>query len=238
MAEARQPVTVPRLIWCADGNVAHSRAALSAGWLYGCRLPAKGMIRDVPLHFADQDWRRPDRARYMELLAKHRPALATVLDWEEPGQYAEVMSWAEEAAALVTEAVLVIPKVPGGVPDIPVEIGGREVRLAYSVPTSYGGSPLGLWEFRGRPLHLLGGSPHAQQDVARYLRREVVSLDGNMAKKMATSRCCHWTRAKTSKGHWQALDGFDGDGPTECVRRSCAEIAEAWRGWALDLGKE
>lgn len=227
---AADPVT---LVWCADGNLGHSRAAVAAGWRYGVRLPARGMLTDVPLYFADQDWRRPDRARYMACLAECRPALATVLDWEEPGQYAEVMAWAEEAAALVTEAVLVIPKVPGTVADIPREIGGREVRLAYSVPTSHGGSPLGLWEFRCRPLHLLGGSPQRQMEVASYLRREVVSADGNMAKKQATSRCLYWTARKTAKGHWQALEGFDGDGPAECVRRSLVNIRSAWEGVQL-----
>jgi hypothetical protein len=178
------------LIWCADGNLAHSRAAVEAGWLYGVRLPAKGMLEDVPLFMADQDWRRPDRRKYMGLLERHRPAIATVLDWERPEQYAEVMSWAEEAAAHVTEAVLVVAKVSGGVPDIPACIGGKEVRIAYSVPTSHGGADLGLWEFKGRPLHLLGGSPQRQREVLSYLRTEVVSADGNMAKKMATSRCC------------------------------------------------
>lgn len=220
----------PSLIWCADGNLDHSRAAVAAGWLYGARLPARGLLPDVPLHFADQDWKSPDRMKYMALLKKHRPALATVIDWERPEQLGEVLSWAEEAAQHVSEAVLVVAKVPGGVPDIPLEIGGKEVRVAYSVPTSYGGSTLGLWELKGRPLHLLGGSPQKQLEIRRYLRAEVKSADGNMVKKMATSRCCYWTCQRSAAGHWQALNGFAGNGPLECVRRSCVAIKHTWEG--------
>ena len=220
----------PELIFCADGNAEHARAALAAGWRYGVRLPARGMLRDVPLHFADQDWRRPDRARYFALLALHRPALATVLDWEEPHQLAEVLSWAEEAAPLVGRAVIVVPKVPGGVPDLPREIGGKEVRLGYSIPTSHGGAPLGLWELAGRTLHLLGGSPHGQLEVYSYLRgtADVRSLDGNMIKKQATSRCLFWGPSRGPKGHWRALDGHDGDGPLEALRRSLGAVRSAW----------
>lgn len=188
-----------------------------------------------PLAFADQNWKKPDRERYMARLAEHRPALATVLDWEDESQLPEVLSWAEEAAQHVTEAVLVIPKIPGGVPLLPRRIGGKEVWLAYSVPTAYGGSPLGLWEFRGWPVHLLGGSPQRQHEVWTYLRgvAEVRSLDGNMAKKLATGRCCYWTRETTTHGHWQPLArAVEEDAPDECLRRSLVGVRAAWESWA------
>lgn len=225
---------VPSLIWCADGNYDHSLAALSAGWLYGVRLPHRGILPDTPLHFADQDWKRPDRIRYMEALRQYRPALATVIDWEEESQLHEVLSWAEEASEHVAEAVLIIPKVPDRIGDIPESIGGKEVRIAYSVPTSYGGSPLGLWELKNRTIHLLGGSPQKQHEIWMYLRgvSDVKSMDGNMAKKMATSRCLYWDRTRSPTGHWRPLDGFDGNGPTECVRRSSLNIKAAWSYWA------
>lgn len=223
-----------RHVWCADGNPVHSRLAVEAGWLYGVRLPARGMLADVPLFMADQDWKKPDRSRYMRELQRHRPAIATVLDWEEESQLPEVLSWAEEAAQHVGEAVLLVAKVPGGVSLLPRRIGGREVWLAYSVPSSYGGSPLGLWEFAGWPVHLLGGSPQRQHEVWTYLRgiADVRSADGNMLKKQATSRCLYWTREKTQHGHWQPLNrAVATGGPDECVRRSLANIMGAWRAW-------
>ena len=167
----------------------------------------------------------------MTCLAAERPALATVLDWEGPEQLPEVLAWAEEAAQHVGEAVLLVPKVPGGVPLLPRRIGGKPVWLAYSIPTSHGGSPLGLWELAGWPVHLLGGSPQRQREVWSYLRgiADVRSLDGNMAKKMATGRCLYWTRRRVKGSPWVPLDGHDGDGPLECVRRSCANIAAWWQ---------
>lgn len=217
------------LIWCADGNLQHSRIAVDAGWLYGVRLPAKGMLEDVPLHFADQDWKKPDRKKYMALLAQHRPDMATVLDWEEPEQYGEVMAWAEEASHHVKSAVLVVAKVPGSVGDVPLDLNGKEVRVAYSVPTSYGGSPVGLWELQGRNVHLLGGSPQKQLEIRSYLGGHVKSADGNLAKKMATSRCLFWTAKKSKYGYWQPLGGYDGNGHEEALRRSLKNIMEAWK---------
>lgn len=222
-----------RLIFCADGNVAHAHIAHAAGWEYGLRLPSRGRA-DLPVSFADQDWRKPDHQRYMACLAEVRPALATVLDWEEPEQLPEVLAWAEEAAQWVTEAVLLIPKVSGSVPLLPRRIGGRDVWLAYSVPTSYGGSPLFLSEFGGWPVHLLGGSPQKQHEVWSYLRgiADVRSADGNMLKKLAVGRCCYWTRQTTRHGHWQPIDrAVETNAPDECVRRSCVNIYRAWQDW-------
>lgn len=214
------------LIYCADGNPAFAAAAVEAGWLYGARLPAT-VYR--PPHFADQDWRAPDRAAYMAALAAHRPEVATVLDWERPEQFAEVMSWAEEAAQFCRR-VVVIPKVVGGVPLIPGRVGGADVVLGYSVPTSYGGTPVPYWELGRRPVHLLGGGPVQQVRAAQYLN--VVSADGNVANKMA-HRCRFWSPVKGPKGHWRNLSeagDLRKDGANlECFRRSMAGIAALWR---------
>lgn len=218
------------MIFCADGNPAFAAAAVEAGWLYGARLPATVY---QPVYFADQDWKQPNREAYMRALAEHGPAMATVLDWEREEQLPEVLSWAEEAAQHVRESVLIVPKVPGEVGRLPREIGGRRVVLAYSVPTSYGGSPLGLWEFAGWPVHLLGGSPQKQMRLWRYLSPlcEVVSADGNMAHQQA-HRCRHWTTPPTRKGHWVQLRE-SGDDRTEganleAFRRSLGAISAAW----------
>lgn len=216
---------VPALIYCADGNPAFARAAVEAGWLYGARLPATVY---QPVYFADQDWRNPDRAAYMAALARHRPAVATVLDWEAEGQEAEVLAWAQEAARHAGRLV-VVPKVPGTLGRIPASVGGADVVLGYSVPTSYGSSPVPLWEFGRRPVHLLGGSPHRQMELARYLN--VVSADGNMAHQQA-HRCRYWSPVRTRKGRWAQLAGAgdlrDRGANLEAFRRSLAAVREAW----------
>jgi len=191
-----------------------------------------------PLYFADQDWRGPDRERYMAELARHRPVMATVLDWEREERLPEVLSWAEEAVQYV-EQVLIVPKVIGGIPRLPRRVGGKQVVLAYSVPTRYAGTEVPLWEFAGWPVHLLGGSPHRQMEMWRYLNgiAEVVSVDGNMVSKMAIKRCQFWVAGTAHYARscwWPMLREADGcwwgkDAPYEAFRRSCVNIVDAWQ---------
>ena len=226
---------MPELIYCAEGNRALAGIAIEAGFRYGAQLP--GTIY-FPLFFADQDWRKPNRAAYMAALEKHRPVMATVLDWERPEQLPEVLNWAEEAAQHV-ERVLIVPKVVGGIGQIPRRIGGRDVILAYSVPTRYGGTQLPLWEFAGWPVHLLGGSPQAQMQAWAHLTpvADVVSVDGNYASKMAVRYCQFWmpgTARYARNRYWPTLREADGDtwgrdAPHEAMRRSCTNIVLAWQ---------
>jgi len=223
-------MAAPTLIYCGADNKQFAEIALQAGFKLGVRLP------DVvygPLYFADQDWKKPDRSAYMAALAQHRPFMATVLDWERKDQLSEVLNWGEEAGQFV-EYVLIIPKVIGGIPRIPRHVGGRDVVLAYSVPTRYGGTSVPLWEFAGRPVHLLGGSPQAQMNVWFYLRgiTDVISADGNMACRMATRHCRYWvpgTNRGTNDRYWKALAKWQTDAPAEAIRRSCENIFREWQ---------
>lgn len=220
----------PRLIYCAAGNPRLAALAVANGWLYGARLP--GHVSQ-PLYFADQDWKAPDRIAYMTALARHRPAVATVLDWEREEQLQEVLSWSEEAAQHVREAVYLVPKVSGGIPRLPRAIGGKQVVLAYSVPTGYGGSPVPLWELAGWPVHLLGGSPHRQRQIAQQLPRscDLVSVDGNVTGWHARRGRC-WQLARGKTAHWWQLRDL-GDTRTEdvyleCFRRSLVAVKTLW----------
>lgn len=223
----------PELIFCADGNPRAAEIACGAGWRYGARLPST-VYR--PPYFADQDWRKPDRVAYMAALAEHRPRYATVLDWEREGQWPEVLSWAEEAAAYA-ERVVVIPKIPGTIPEIPIRVGGAEVVIGYSVPSRYGATSVPLWELRGRAVHLLGGSPQAQMRTWEYLGGvcDVCSADGNMLLKMANTRCCYWSPEPSEKGRWHPMNHeVEADATFEAIRRSCANIMAAWRRRAVE----
>lgn len=217
---------LPELIYCAGKNRRFEAVAHAAGYRLGAQLPNAVYH---PIYFADQNWKRPDRSRYMAALARHRPHMATVLDLERPAQLTEVLDWAEDAARYV-EQVLIIPKYSGAVDDLPCAIGGADVVLAYSVPTRFGGTDVPIWEFYDWPVHLLGGSPHRQMELTHYLN--VVSVDGNMANKMA--HCGRfWSAQKGPKGHWRNLREIDADLETdnnlEAFRRSCENIAAAWR---------
>jgi hypothetical protein len=229
----------PELIYCADGNSRFAQIAIDASFTYGAQLPNTVYF---PVEFADQNWKAPDRARYMAALAEHKPRMATVLDLERPEQLSEVLAWAEEAATHVLEAVLIVPKYSGAIANLPRRIGGKEVRLAYSVPTKFGGTDVPTWEFASWPIHLLGGSPHRQIYLARQAMLNVVSVDGNMATLMATRYCQFWApgNARYASNRWwptmrEANNGNlwgDGsssaDAPYEAFRRSCENIKEAW----------
>lgn len=221
-------MAIPTLIYCLAGNPRHYAIAVECGFRYGARLP--GTVYG-PLYFADQDFKHPDRARYMANLAHHRPIMATVLDWEREEQFSEVLSWGEEAAQYC-EHVVIVPKVQGGIARIPRRIGGRNVVLGYSVPTRYAGTELPIWDFAGWPVHLLGGSPHGQMRLWRYLSviAEVVSADGNMANKMS-QRCSFWSQRKGPKGHWDTVGSWGTDANNEAFRRSCVNIMDAWRSY-------
>jgi hypothetical protein len=215
----------PELIYCADGNPAFAAAAVELGWRYGARLPATVY---QPVYFADQDWKKPDLEKYAAAIREHKPEVATVLDWERDDQLPDVLAWAEAIAPHVSRLV-VIPKVPGRVDEVPEVIGGKPVVLGFSVPTSYGGTTCGVWEFGQRPVHLLGGSPQAQRRLAGYLN--VVSADGNMTAQQAR-KGRFWSRTKNGKGHWWQLNDA-GDNrtegvPLECFRRSLAAVKEMW----------
>lgn len=211
-----------QLIYCADGNRRFAQIAIDAGFRYGAQVPNTVYY---PPYFCDQDWRKPNRERYMAALAQHKPYLASVLDWERQEQLDEVLGWAEDAAQFV-EVIMLIPKVQGGIEQLPRTIGDKPVRLGYSVPTSFGGTELPLWEFGGWPVHLLGGNPQTQLKVARYLN--VVSADGNAAQKAATQAVvfsgCNWQQLSRYAGKH-----IDGDVPYKAFEISCRNIMAAWK---------
>lgn len=222
-------MATPTLIFCAAGNPIFAEIAVRLGFKYGARLPA-ATYADV--YFADQDWKNPDRARYMRALEQHRPQMATVLDWERIEQWGEVWDWAQEAAQWV-EQVIVIPKVPK-IDLMPESVSGKPIILGFSVPTQHGGTALSPVHLQGRKIHLLGGSPQMQMRLARQFARfgDVVSVDGNMAQKMATTRNCYWRQERQigeRGGQWWTLEPGGTNRPARCLERSLANIATAWR---------
>jgi hypothetical protein len=194
-----------KMIYCAAGNPTLARIAVGAGFWYGAQLPGATYFR---LWFADQNWKKPDRAKYMEKLAEHKPGVASVVDWEKESQLAEVLDWAEEASQYVTDGVMIIPKVIGGIERLPTHTAnGRRIILGYSVPTRHGSTPVPHWEFTGWPVHLLGGSPHEQLKFWRYLSplAEVVSVDGNYSQKEAVDHYNFWRQGGRTGGQWIKL---------------------------------
>lgn len=205
------------LIYCAAGNRRFAQLALDAGFRYGAQLP--NTIYHPP-YFVDQNWRKPDRNRYMSTLAERKPHMATVLDLERDEQLPEVLDWAQEAVAHV-QVVVIIPKAQGIIAHLPRTIDGKEVRLGYSVPTRFAGTEVPVWEFQGWPVHLLGGSPSAQLRLAHYLN--VQSADGNAIAKAARYG------AAWRGGEWIDSPVRGRDVMYHVFAASCRNLMAAWQ---------
>ena len=138
--------------------------------------------------FVDNDYFKYDHAAHLEAVKRFTPKYATVRDIMTEAQcetagityhsLEQVLEWADELAQYA-QNVIVIPKYDC------IDAIPERFMLGYSVPTSHGGTPLSVDLFRGRRVHLLGGSWRAQLDFLDALGDDVVSLDNNYILKQA-----------------------------------------------------
>lgn len=221
-----------QLIYCAGGSTKYAKQ-LPDGWKFGARLP--GLNYEGDLAFVDNDWRNPDLPSYQKAVKAYQPEMATVRDWDDTTNRAEVVEWAETIAPDV-KTLIIIPKVMGTIDQIESVIGGKPVVLGYSVPTKWGATSVPLWEFGRRPVHLLGGSPANQLKAGRYLN--VVSADINyfhVPSKMG--RFFHGgALPKGRETHWGYLSeigkGGMHDGCYEAFRLSLSWYQKLWQSFA------
>ena len=170
--------------------------AVQAGLRYGIQ---SGSYRLCPytgklsgrhaVTFVDNDYWDYKHEDHVEAVKAHAPKYATVRDFMTRPQCAaagiafyeleQVLAWAEELAEYA-ENVIVIPKA-----DV-LDLIPEQFILGYSVPTTHGGTPLPVEAFRGRRVHLLGGSWKAQLAHMAQLGEDVVSLDNNYVALIAS----------------------------------------------------
>lgn len=210
--------------------------AKSYGFKYGACLPT--VVRDK-LYFADQDWKNPDRTRYVIQLFENRPVMATVLDLEYEFQYQEVMNWVEEISIYIQRDIIIIPKVNGIITKLPKTYKGLRIVLGYSVFSKYGFTDVPIEQFNGWPIHLLGGCPFRQRYTMERFQKagnEVISIDSNYLQKQATKYCQFFlpTGFPARNRFWPTLKEFngslfDGNGPREAFKRSCEAYISFWK---------
>lgn len=225
---------MPQLIFCAAGNKYYAEIALRYGFKYGARLITPRTSVYYPPYFTDQKWDTPNRSAYMKALDKHRPALASVLDLEREDQFDEVLSWANEAAQYVSEAVIIIPKYNGAIARLPRTIQGTPVRLGYSVPTGHGATYVPIEEFQSWPVHLLGGNPDTQYELAPCFDTQSADCNmhmGHAGRNMFFSN----TRTRAKNRDWPLLkESVFGYVKEETNRLaftlSCMNIRALWAG--------
>lgn len=214
------------LIYCGNGNTTLDKIAQQNGFLYGLQLPYRKKL-DVPLYFSDQNWKKPDKEKYIECVKKCTPKLATVLDLEYRKQFQEVLNWANDISNFV-ETIIIIPKVTGVINKLPREINGKPIRLGFSVPTKFGATKLKPKFFNGWEVHLLGGSPEKQLKYAQEMN--VVSIDCNYHSMKANKFGEYWT-GKIGYGRWwKKLEGdyAPRERSLKAFELSCVNISNAW----------
>lgn len=188
------------------GNKDIPEVARLTGMAYGVRDSEAAY--DYPFAL-DIRWRNYDWEDYMDKVWQYRPVQAMVADYERPEQKAQML----EQVAMLREygevlRIMVCPKFTGAVRDIP-----EDCILAISIPSKYAGfiseQPS---EYRGRKLHLLGGSPvkwFGQKGKSRLQNSTgfihalqsngatVISVDGN-AHQAASVNGSYWV-----DGRWE-----------------------------------
>jgi len=174
--------------------------AVQAGLRYGCQSKAISKRQICPIiteglwkgrhdvAFVDNDYFDYDHSLHLSVVQKYAPKYATTKDVMTRGQCGEagieyapleqILDWGEELREHA-ENVIIIPKYDC-VDKIP-----EHFMLGYSVPSSHGGTPLPTDAFRGRRVHLLGGSWKNQLAYMTDLGDDVISADNNLIALLA-----------------------------------------------------
>lgn len=208
------------LIYCAGDNRRMMDIAVEAGFIPGCRSDKSCHIR---VDFVDVEYKRPNWQHHLERVKLERPKYASVPDLSTEQVSSEDITRAitqAEALAAYCTIPLIVPKLPGQIAHLP-----EQIALGYSIPTSYGGALYPIWELEGRRVHLLGGSPHKQMELYRYLSAfcTVISADGNMSAKLAQRALKYWERGK-----WRMWPTRNEGDYYRCNQQSLRNIRAAW----------
>jgi len=130
---------------------------------------------NIPVGMLDNDFRNPNLDRFVDRFFEHEPWVGVIGDVYERDDVDDHVAAAREIQASYPEAELIIvPKsrsVIDAVPDdiVPGYSRGYADRLAheFSEPT----------DWRGRHVHILGGSPPKQLEAIQQLTRPTLSAD-------------------------------------------------------------
>jgi len=187
-----------------SGRLDLTEYAGERGFLRGARLDKASRYFDhgVSVDFLDMDWNDPDPDKLIEAAARHRPKYAVAGDYLRDEDNATTVNERAETLRDYAENVIVVPKSPGDLADVP-----EWCVVGYSVPTDYGGTDIRLQKYTEIPqqIHVLGGTPHRQFDiVGRLWLDSVCSIDGNSIHKAATIGAKAWY---PDSPHWRKIEG-------------------------------
>lgn len=197
--------------------------AVSLGWHTGSRSDDTISPIHRPLFLLDLNYKKVDWPRHLSVARVERPALAVVPDISNPDDLPALLGMAEEIAPHCG-SIMFVPKC-AVIENLPRCIGGTKTILGYSVPSGYGGTDVGVWDFQGWPVHLLGGTPKRQVKAACHMN--VVSADGNMCQKISKRGIAFDTNG-SGRQDWEDHAG-QWDVPFRSLEQSLINIPIFWQ---------
>lgn len=186
---------------------------------------------DIPVGILDNNFHNPNLDRYISRFFEYEPEIGVIGDVYEEDAVNKYVTAAREIQASYPDAELIIvPKYREAINTIPHDLvlgysRGYADRLAhdFSEPT----------DWRGRRVHILGGSPWKQWKVIEQLTRptltkappaDIVSLDWNGLHRGAQF------------GEFWTPDGWDDSGREashvtvrKTIRHGLAQVREFWK---------
>ena len=207
--------------------VAHSKKviglAMNEGWLPGARYTN---LRDVKTFdfrhkgFLDIDWKNYSFQKHLENAEQENPRITIARDVECIFQLETILREAEELLKH-SEFVCIVPK-DTNLNNRISELIPKQFLLAYSVPTKYGGTDVSTDSF-DRPVHLLGGRPDVQRQLAEKLN--VFSLDCN--RFTLDARYGDFFDGEKFKKH--PIGGYE-----NCLKDSIKNITKLWDDYEIN----
>lgn len=163
-----------------DKIVTHSKTVLEIAikhqWMIGaCYTNTRNIASFSEVHFIDINWKNYNYYKHLDAVKVYRPKYTVARDWETASDLNSILRQADSLLAY-SERVIIVPKV-NELKNQLLRLIPAHFMLGYSVPTRYGGTDIEPEYFGDRDVHLLGGRPEKQRDLAKKLN--VVSIDGN-----------------------------------------------------------
>lgn len=191
------------------------------GWWPGARYTnLRTVKRFNRVGFLDIDWRQYCFETHLTAAKLTNPVMTVARDLLDMSMLEQVVYEANQLKRY-SDFVVVVPKDPRATTSLWNNFP-FEVIQGYSVPTRYGGTEVNLEVFNG-PVHLLGGGPLPQRNLAKTL--DVVSLDNN--RITVDAKFGKFFDGRKSTRHPKIGRFFD-----ECIHASIDSINLLWEDYS------
>lgn len=197
------------------------------GWLRGCRLDAIREYEQAGFSpgFIDIHWEDPNRDKLLSKTREHTPEYVVAGDYDGEN-YKTINEFANQLRQH-TDNVIIVPHEPGEISNVP-----EWAIVGYSTPTEYAGTDAPIWEYRGRDVHILGGTMPQIQTVVNHLRDSIVSVDTNTHHRDATRFGEYWSQSGRQR---KKTAGIEND-IREAYENSILNMTYAFEQWNIYNG--